>query len=461
MRKTLFSEFPATSYQQWQEQTTKDLRGKPFEDLFSQTSDGVLVSPMYTAETQKHANGLQPVPPNQGWVTVEEILVDDAGKANRKALDVLNRGANGLLFYVFDDVDLERLLEGILMEHITIHFVVEGDGLVVLRNWLDLAQKKGISPEELKGSINTDPIEAAARTGNWRDSAEGDLAALQEVVDASPPGIKSLCINNNLFANAGATPAQQLGLALAHINEYITRMGTDDVHRFWVNMAIGGRYFREIAKFRAMRRLWQFLLKQYDVAERPLGLYAETGIRNKTIYDPWVNMLRSTSEGMSAVIGGVDELLLRSYDATYRKPVPLGYRVARNQQLVLAYESYFGAVKDAAAGSYYIEELTEELAEKGWEFFKHIEAMGGMIEALQSGFIQDIIEHSHAEEQTMFNEGRLPLLGTSIYPNKNEKLKQEVESPMYAMPPKGPTTVRPVVPIRLAEKMERERLAGE
>jgi len=461
MRKTLFSDFPATSYSQWQEQTTKDLKGKPFEDLFNHTSDGILVGPLYTAENQKHAQGQQPVSATQGWVTVEEILVEDAAKANRIALDVLNRGANGLLFYVFDDVDVERLLDGVLMQHITLHFVVEGDGHTLLKNWLNLAQRKGISLQSLRGSINTDPIEAAARTGNWRDSAEGDLAMLQEVVDASPPGIKSLCVNNNLFANAGATPAQQLGLALAHCNEYITRMGTDDVHRIWLNMAIGGRYFKEIAKFRAMRRLWLFLLNSYGLKEIPLPLYAETGIRNKTMYDPWVNMLRSTSEGMSAIIGGCDELLLRSYDATYRKPVPLGYRVARNQQLVLAYESYFGAVKDPAAGSYYIEELTEELAEKGWEVFKSIEAKGGMIKALESGFIQESLENSHAVEQTLFDEGRLPLLGTSIYPNKNEKLKQEVENALYAMSPKGETTLQPVVPIRLAEKMEKTRLASE
>jgi methylmalonyl-CoA mutase len=461
MRKTLFSDFPATSYNQWQEQTTKDLKGKPFEDLFNHTSDGILVGPLYSAENQKHTLGQQPVSVTQGWVTVEEILVEDAAKANRVALDVLNRGANGLLFYVFDDVDIERLLDGILMQHITLHFVVEGDGHAVLKNWLSLAQRKGILAEALRGSINTDPIEAAARTGNWRDSAEGDLAMLQEVVDASPPGIKSLCVNNNLFANAGATPAQQLGLALAHGNEYITRMGTDDVHRIWVNMAIGGRYFKEIAKFRAMRRLWLFLLNSYGLKEIPLPLYAETGIRNKTMYDPWVNMLRSTSEGMSAILGGCDELLLRSYDATYRKPVPLGYRVARNQQLVLAYESYFGAVKDPSAGSYYIEELTEELAEKGWEFFKQIEAQGGMIAALENGYIQTEIEKSQEQEQALFNEGRLPLLGTSIYPNKNEKLKQEVESALYAMPPTGATAIRPVVQRRLSEAMEKSRLDAE
>ena len=461
MRKTLFSDFPPSTYQQWRDQTTKDLKGKPFEDLFNHSTDGILISPLYAEENRKHALGEQPVSPQKGWVTIEEILVEDTAKANRIALDVLNKGANGILFYVFDEVDLEQLLDGILMEHITLHFVVEGNGLTVLKNWIELAQRKGISPESLRGTINTDPIEAVARTGNWRDSAGGDLVELQEIVDNSPHGIKSLCINNNLFANAGATHAQQLGLALAHINEYITRMGTDDVHRVWVNMAIGRRYFREIAKFRAMRRLWQFLLKQYGVKDQPLALYAETGIRNKTIYDPWVNMLRSTSEGMSAVIGGVDELLLRSYDATYRKVTALGYRVARNQQLVLAYESYFGAVKDVAAGSYYIEELTEELAEKGWEFFKHIEAMGGIIKALQSGYIQDIIEQSHGQEQELFNDGRIPLLGTNIYPNKNEKLKQEIENPLFAMLPSDGTTIRPVVPRRLAEEMEKERLAGE
>ncbi len=461
MPKNLFSEFEPSSYTEWQEKTLKDLKGKPFEELFYHTTDNILVNPLYVPQTLKNPISPQPSSESEGWVVIEEILVDDEKEANKLALDRLNRGANGLLFYVVEDVDLAALLDGILMEHITIHFVVDGNGMAILDKWIAVAEKNGVPVEKLNGTINIDPIENAARTGNWRDDENEDMRELDELVEACPPNIKAICINNNLFANAGATAAQQLGMALAHAHEYLLRVGTKHAGQFWMNMAIGRRYFREIAKFRAMRRLWRFMLSHYHEESVPLTLYAETGIRNKTIYDPWVNMLRTTTEGMSAAVAGCDEILLRGYDAYYRETSQLGNRVARNQQLILSYESYFSRVKDAAAGSYYVEELTEELAKKGWEIFKNIEAMGGMIKALQSGYIQDIIEQSHAHEQMLFDEGRLNLLGSNLFPNKTERMAEEVTNPQYAMAFEEPVVLRPVVPRRLSEKQEQERLAAE
>lgn len=461
MPKKLFSEFESSTYAEWQEKTHKDLRGKPFEELFNHTSDNILVNPLYVPQILKNEISPQPVSDYEGWVVVEEILVNDEEEANKKALNYLNKGANGLLFYVVEDTDLTTLLKDILIEHITLHFVVDGNGMDTLNQWMEVAEQRGIDPIKLSGTINIDPIENAARTGNWREGEEDDLTALDELVEACPPSIKAICINNNLFGNAGATPAQQLGLALAHTHEYLLRVGTKHASQFWVNMSIGRRYFREIAKFRAMRRLWRFMLSHYDEGATPLTLYAETGIRNKTIYDPWVNMLRTTTEGMSAAIGGCDEMLLRSYDAYFREASDLGDRAARNQQLILAYESYFGQVKDAAAGSYYTEELTEELAKKGWEFFKNIEAMGGIIEALKSGYIQDIIEQAHSHEQELFDEGRLNLLGANLFPNREERMAEEVTNPLYAMQLDEPVEIRPVVPRRLAEKMEKERISAE
>jgi methylmalonyl-CoA mutase len=461
MPKKLFSEFEPSTYSQWQEKTQRDLKGKPFEDLFNLTSDNILVYPLYVEQTLKNEISPQPISDYRGWVVFEEILVNIEKEANKKALDYLNRGANGLLFYVVEDTNIAALLKDVLMEHVTLHFVVDGSGLEILNQWMKVAEERNIDPNKLSGTINIDPIENAARTGNWREGEQDDLTELEELVEACPPSIKAICINNSLFGNAGATPAQQLGLALAHTHEYLLRIGTKHASQFWVNMSIGRRYFREIAKFRAMRRLWRFMLSHYDEGATPLTLFTESGIRNKTIYDPWVNMLRTTTEGMSAAIGGCDEMLLRGYDAYYREGSDLGDRAARNQQLILAYESYFSQVKDAAAGSYYTEELTEELAKKGWEVFKNIEAMGGLIEALKSGYVQDIIEQAHQHEQELFNEGRLNLLGANLFPNREERMASEVSNPLYAMPIEEPVEIRPVVPRRLAEELEKERLAAE
>jgi methylmalonyl-CoA mutase len=460
MAESLFSAFAPQTYSDWLQQMTKDLKGKPFESLESFTADGLKIHPMYAADFPVQEIGGQPTKVNPAWVVVEEIMVDDAKKANKETLDKLNRGANGLLFYVYDDVDVARLLKGVLMEHISIHFVVEGNAQIVLENWLAFAEKQGLSPDKIRGSINIDPIENAARTGNWRGDAESDLMDLEALMESAPAGIKTICVNTNLYGNAGATPAQQLGIALAHCYEYINRLGSKNANLIWLNMAIGGNYFEEIAKFRAMRRLWKFLLAELKVPDVPLHLYAETGFRNKTIYDPWVNMLRSTTECMSAALGGADEILLRPYNSTFTEPQEFGNRVARNQQLVLAYESYFNRVNDPSAGSYFVENLTEELAIKGWEIFKEIEAKGGMIAALASGFIQKMIEKSAHNEQAKFNEGKINLLGSNIYPNENEMMKQVIEEPLFSGTPQD-TQILPIVAKRLAEGLEKDRLEEE
>jgi methylmalonyl-CoA mutase len=452
----LFEEFTPHTYQQWVDQVTRELKGKPLDSLTTFTADGLPIKPMYTGE---HPVGSQPVKSANGWVLVEECTVEDATEANQQILNSLKNGTNGLLLYVYDDVNLEVLLKDVLMQHIHIHFVVEGDGKKVLANWLKLAADQSIDAEKLQGSINIDPIEAAARQGFWKVDAATDVAEVALIAAQAPQNIRTLCVNNNLFANAGATPAQQLGIALAHMHEYI--LATDTNQGFWLNMAIGSQYFEEIAKFRAIRRLWQQLQVAYNLQPVPLHLYAETGMRNKTIYDPWVNMLRSTTEAMSAALGGADEILVRAYDSTFQHPQTLGERVARNQQLVLAYESYLDRVTDPAAGSYFIEQLTEQLAAKGWEFFKEIENQGGLVQAIENNWLQQKINESHQAEQALFDSGKLNLLGSNIYPNKNEKMKGEIQQAAFSQKRIAEAPFLQVIASRLSEGYETARLGNE
>lgn len=455
---SLFEQFPTHTYQQWVTQVTKELKGQPLDALTTFTRDGLPIKPMYTREDFA---GLAPQPwkANPGWALVEEVVVEDETTANQKILACLNAGANGLLLYVFDDVNLENLLKEVLMEHINLHFVVEGDGARVLKNWLDLAKSRGVDLQKLSGTINIDPVEASARQGFWQKSAADDMKTVDDMAQLTQGNIRVFCMNNNLFANAGATAAQQLGIALAHMHEYLLVANTNK--GFWLNMAIGSQYFEEIAKFRAIRRLWLFLQEQYTFSPQPLHLYAETGLRNKTIYDPWVNMLRSTTEAMSAALGGADEIMLRSYDSTFHKPQSQGERVARNQQLILAYESYFDRVADPSSGSYFIEELTAQLAAAGWDFFKEIEKNGGLIKSLENGWLQEVIEESHRQEQIKFDNNELPLLGSNLYPNAKERMKFQVKEGAFHQSPAKQTPIRPVVARRLSEDYESKRLEQE
>ena len=460
MPESLFSAFAPNTYQEWLDKVGKDLRGKPIESLDSFTSDGFRIHPLFSSDFPNQPISEQPISEQPAWTIVEEFIVSNEQETNKIALDKLNRGATGLLFYVYEDVNLEFLLKDILIEHITIHFVVEGNANDVLAKWKDLIQNRGLRLEDIKGSINVDPIENAARTGFWQRDSESDLMALGEIVEDAPKNIKTLCVNANLYGNAGATPAQQIGFALAHSYEYINRFGKDYAGHVWLNLSIGGQYFEEIAKFRAMRRVWHFLLKQIEAENTPLHIYAESGFRNKTIFDPWVNMLRSTTQGMSAAIGGADEILLRPFNITYKVPQEFGNRIARNQQLILANESYFDKVSDPSAGSYFIENLTEELANKAWQVFQDIERNDGFIKCLEAGYIQNLIEKSAEIEEMRFNAGKLPLLGSNLFPNAAEQMKSEIEEPLFSQIPEG-TDIKPIVAKRLSEEYEKERLEKE
>lgn len=460
MPKSLFSAFSPNSYKDWLEKVNKDLKGRPLESLDTFTSDGLRIHPLYASDFPKQKITMQPTSKKADWVIVEEFIVADEEETNTLALDKLKRGATGLLFYVYANVNLEVLLKGILFEHIPIHLVVEGSAQHVLDKWLELTEKRGLNLSQLNGSINTDPIENAARTGRWNRDAEADLLVLKEVVRHAPKGVKTLCVNANIYGNAGASSAQQLALALSHIYEYINRFGDKYIHGLWLNMAIGGQYFEEIAKFRAMRRLWRFLLESLNLPQTYLPIYAESGFRNKTIYDPWVNMLRNTTQGMSAAIGGADEILLRAFNITYKVPQEFGNRIARNQQLIMAQESYLDKVKDPAAGSYFIENLTEEMAAKAWEIFQEIEEKGGLIKGLEEGWIQDMVEESARVEQMRFRAGKFPLLGSNLFANNEEKMSEELEEPLFGMMPED-TPIRPLVAKRLSEDLEKERLQKE
>ena len=460
MPKSLFSAFSPNNYQDWLEKAHKDLKGHPLESLDSFTSDGLRIHPLYASDFPNQKITNQPTLKKADWVIVEEFIVADEEETNALALDKLKRGATGLLFYVYANVNLEVLLKDILFEYIPIHLVVEGSAQHVLDKWLDLTAKRGLNPAQLNGSINTDPIENAARTGHWNRDAEADLLVLKEVVKRAPKGVKTLCVNANSYGNAGATSAQQLALALSHLYEYINRFGDKYLHGLWLNMAIGGQYFEEIAKFRAMRRLWAFLLDALNLPQTDLPIYAESGFRNKTIYDPWVNILRNATQGMSAAIGGADEILLRAFNITYKVPEEFGNRIARNQQLIMAQESYLDQVKDPAAGSYFIENLTEEMAAKAWEIFQGMEEKGGLIKGLEEGWIQDMVEESARVEQMRFRAGKFPLVGSNLFLNEEEKMSEEIAEPLFGMAPQG-TAIRPLVAKRLSEDLEKERLQKE
>ena len=262
---------------------------------------------------------------------------------------------------------------------------------------------------------------------------------------------------------------QQLAYSLAHANEYINHLNNTVIKRnemTWQSLnvnfqiSIGTNYFFEIAKLRALRILWNTLASEYNINPN-CNIIATPTKRNKTLYDYNTNMLRTTTECMSAILGGADTICNLPYDKIYHKNNEFGERIARNQLLVLKHESYFDKVNNPADGVYYIENLTHQLAEKSLELFKDIEANGGFLKQLKEGTIQRKIKESAAKEQHQFDAGEEVLLGSNKHPNTNDKMKDELELYPFVKTKSKKTLIEPIIEKRLAETLEQNRLKTE
>jgi methylmalonyl-CoA mutase len=255
---------------------------------------------------------------------------------------------------------------------------------------------------------------------------------------------------------------QQLAYALAHANEYLNHIVSETKQSLSLTfkIATGPNYFFEIAKIRALRKLYATLANEYGINET-CHIIATPSKRNKTLYDYNVNLLRSTTECMSAVLGGADTVCNMPYDALYHKSNEFGERISRNQLLILKHESYFDTVSNPADGTYYIESLTDELAEKALQLFKEIEKGGGFLQQLKEGTIQKKIKESAEKEQKQFDSGELKLLGTNYHPNKNDRMKNDLELFPFVKHNPVKTLIAPIIEKRISEITEQERLNQE
>jgi len=305
--------------------------------------------------------------------------------------------------------------------------------------------------------VLADPIHQLAEDGNWFEN-DDNFAVLKEI-SSTVRNISVISVDGRLYQNAGADIVQQIAYTLGHANEYFYQLG-NMAKPIVLQMAVGSNYCFEIAKLRATRMLFDLIAKEYG-HESGCHILAAPTRRNKTLYDYNVNMLRTTTECMSAILGGADTVANLPYDAIYHKSNEFGERISRNQLLILKHESYFDKVSNAAEGSYYIESLTQQLAEKALALFKDIEANGGFLKQLSEGTIQRKITESADEEQALFDAGRQVLIGTNKYPNKDDRMADDLELFPFVKKKPRKTLITPIVPKRLAEKIERERLETE
>ena len=452
----LFSEFEPVSSKQWKQQIQFELKGADYnETLVWESPEGIKVKPFYhndDFEASEEVN-LNAITPSKPFAIVQNIFVHDVKKSNARTLETLQRGAESVRFTIeSESISIEELMQNLPLENVNYYFNLPFLSVEFLNKINDFASKN-------KATIFTqiDPIGQLIKDGNCFENLEKDFEKLNTI--APKTTVPFINISSGIYQNAGANIVQQLAYTLAQANEYFNRISAMN-QPITIEVAVGTNYFFEIAKLRALRILFNTLASEYN-HNFDCHIIATPTKRNKTLYDYNVNMLRTTTECMSAILGGADAVANLPYDVLYHKDNEFGDRISRNQLLILKNESYFDKVNNPADGTYYIETLTKQLAEKALELFKDIEKNGGLISQLIDGTIQRKINESAQKEQELFDSGKEVLLGTNKYPNKNDQMKNDLELYPFVKQNARKTLITPIIEKRLAEKVEQERLSQE
>ena len=451
MATNLFDDFNPISSKQWKQKIQFELKGADYnETLVWNSPEDIQVKPFYHKDEFTKAF---PVSTKATEFKIcQNIFVYDVEKSIERARDTLSRGADSLRFTIENEsIDITNLLEQLPLEKVTVYFNL---GFISI----DFVKKIDAFAKKNNTVIfcNLDPIGQLAKDGNWFETKEKSNFDTMNLLSEETKSVSLISINAALYQNSGANMVQQITYSLGQANEYFNRIETIN-QPIVFEVAVGTNYFFEIAKLRALRLLFNLIAKEYN-HNLDCNIIVSPTKRNKTLYDYNVNMLRTTTECMSAIIGGADAIANLPYDALYHKDNEFGDRIARNQLLILKNESYFDKVNNPADGSYYIENLTNQLAEKALFLFKDIEANGGFLKQLNDGIIKRKIQESADTAQELFDTGKEVLLGTNKHPNKQDKMKHDLELfPFVKVKPRK-TLITPIIEKRLAEKIEQERL---
>lgn len=454
--KQLFPEFPTISKQEWESKIIADLKGADYEKkLVWQPNEGFRVKPYYVEEDLKELEYLSQLPDSfpfirgnkkdgNVWYVRQDIVAGDLKRTNEKALDILMKGIDSLGFILEEDKeyskeDLDLLLKNIFAEMVEINFHCGRNAHQLMKNHYEMLVRYNRDFQKIFGSIDFDPFGRLITRGNFYFSKEEDMQVCHDLIKASEhlPHFTVIQVTGDHFHDAGATIVEELAFSLASGAEYLTQLTESGLSvsqvapKIRFRFATGSNYFMEIAKYRAARLLWAHIVKAYgpssDEAAK-MTIHAVTSRWNKAMYDPYVNMLRTTTEAMSAIISGIDSLTVGPFNEVFEKPSDFSERIARNQQLLLKEESYLDQVADPAGGSYYIENLTDSIAAAAWKLFLEIDAMGGYLEGVKQGYIQKKTSES-AHKRDMDLAGRKDIiLGVNQYPNFSEKKEEDLST---------------------------------
>ena len=452
-QEKLFAEFPPVATAQWEEAIAADLKGADYErKLVWRTGEGFNVRPYYRAE---NLEGLRFLASQAGefpyvrgthahnrWRIHQTVTVADAAAANAEALQLLGSGVDSLGFHIakadFTAADLDTLLRDIHLPAVDLVFCGEKMGrfadLV-----LEKIGKEGVAKDDAHIAFVIDPLVKGLSTKGDFCSPDGKecFARIAELIRKTEEykHIRIVNVSGQIFGNSGSTLVEELAFALSAGHDYLVRLTEagltvdEAARKLRFSLSVTSNYFLEIAKLRAARMRWANIVKGYDPEKEcscKMMIHAETSRWNQTVYDPYVNMLRGTTEAMSAAIGGVHSLEVTPFDRAFEAPTEFAKRIARNVELLLKHESHFDQVVDPAGGSYYIENLTQSIAEEAWKLFLEIEEQGGYTAAYKAGTIVEKVKASAANKDKNIATRRQILLGANQFPNFTEVAPAEI-----------------------------------
>ena len=459
-KRSLFEEFPPVSTEEWEEIIKQDLKGADYKDkLRWKTGEGVETLPFYRREDLSDLNRPTPIPKSHtdteanSWEIREPIFEHDISRANKAARMALDRGADALQFQttlrrtegmldgdiqglpIESQSDFSSLFNNISLEDTPLHFDVGLAAPALMAMLWNEAQNH--HPKKVEGTFNYDPFIYLLQHGHYgknKKDIERDICQITQIAVENLPLVRPLGVDGRFYHNSGANIVQELGYTMASASEYLAILTENDIdlndaaNALNFSFSIGSNYFLEIAKFRAARLLWKNIIEAYgiDPKKNTAYIHGETSRWNKTLYDPYTNMLRTSTEGMSGTIGGCDSLTVLPFDEHFRQPDKFSQRIARNQQLILSEEAYFNKVEDPAAGSYYIEKLTEKIADKAWGIFQGVEAEGGLFKAIENGTVQSAIQASQKQRNRAIAKRGRTFVGTNQYTNADENMSGDI-----------------------------------
>jgi methylmalonyl-CoA mutase len=481
--KKLFADFPEISTSMWKEKIKADLKGADYQKkLVWESDEGISVKPYYRQEDldrKEYLKGLgslkNPSGAPNGWLICQDLSVGkDLKEANLRIKAALKGGAQAIRIRLVESsvpsqAILEDLLKDIHLGETELHFagLLEADAL--FDSLLGLARSKATDPSLLHGSLGADPLGKMTESGVPIGSLE-NIGPLIEKVNKISPDLKVIEVQGAMIQNAGGTLVEELAFSLAMASEYMSILTSKNIDPVIAQDALqlvlssGSNYFMEIAKLRAARILWTKIAEGYNVkpSRARINIHSISSEWNKTLYDPHVNMLRGTTEAMASILGGADLLSVLPFDHPYNRGNEFSDRIARNVQIILREEVHFDQVADPASGSYYIENLTDALAEKAWNLFCEVESKGGFKKAFVAGWIQEKVLASRNKKTERTASGRGRILGSNAFPNFNEMILDQLEAePGLVDADESSTALTALKPFRLSSLFEEIRLETE